>query len=96
MRDIVARGLPVTCSLIHVARSGHLYQGELEEYTNIPQHRTNHMGVGEVLSSTVKQKPHAWYYLCGSQRFVDGMVGSLQDLGIPLEKIRIENFKSSL
>merc|ERR1719253_368019 len=94
IKDIVARELQVSCSLIHVAKSAHLYQAELEKHTNIPQFRTNHMGAADALASLVKQKPEAWYYLCGSQRFVDGMVESLQEMGISPEKIRTENFKA--
>mmetsp|Transcript_24493 Transcript_24493/g.39240 ORF Transcript_24493/g.39240 Transcript_24493/m.39240 type:complete len:258 (+) Transcript_24493:65-838(+) len=93
IRDIVAQDMPVTCSLIHVARSKHLYQEELEKFTKIHQVRTNRAGAKEALVSSVKDKPGAWYYVCGSQRFVEGMLQILHELGITSEKIRTENFK---
>merc|ERR1712217_763237 len=91
--DIVARDLPVSCNLIHVARSKHLYHAELERHVTIKQVRTNHLGANKALASSVQDKPEAWYFVCGSERFLDGMVKTLGDLGISPEQIRTENFK---
>eukprot|EP00931_Biecheleriopsis_adriatica_P016559 TRINITY_DN12165_c1_g1_i1.p1 TRINITY_DN12165_c1_g1~~TRINITY_DN12165_c1_g1_i1.p1 ORF type:complete len:249 (+),score=37.43 TRINITY_DN12165_c1_g1_i1:61-747(+) len=91
IRDILNRNLPVSFGLIHIARTGHLYQEEFQAL-DFPQARTNHAGSDAVFTEWTKQKPQAYYYLCGSDRFVKGVRQRLVELGIPEEKIRAENF----
>merc|ERR1712170_273444 len=47
--DIIGQKLAVSCSLVHVARSKHLYEDELKCHTQIRQVRTNRSGVLEAL-----------------------------------------------
>jgi len=93
IRDLVSRNLPVKWSLVHIARSGHLYSAELEKHCGVQQVRTNRAGAADALSASVAANPQAWYYVCGSQRFVEGITESLQTLGVSAEKVRTENFK---
>lgn len=78
--------------LIHVARGGnHLYETDLSALGG-RQTRTDHAGAANVIASAVETRPKAWFYVCGSQRFMDGMVALLQKAGVPEEKIRKESF----
>merc|ERR1711971_298572 len=67
INDVVARELSVKCSLIHIARTSHLYQEELTRHTSIPQVRTNRLGAAGAIAEGVKANPDSWYYVCGSQ-----------------------------
>merc|ERR1711998_4577 len=80
--------------LIHVARDEkHLYADELVDInsSNI-QVRTDHAGAEGAVLRALKDKPNAWFYICGSARFVQGMQDILEDAGVSTEKLRIESF----
>merc|ERR1712070_562963 len=80
-------------SLLHVARDGkHLYERELAALDR-PQVRTDHAGVRTALEMAVSEAPpDTWYFVCGSERFMHGMLSALEELGVPPNKIRAENF----
>lgn len=87
------RGHPeLDWSLLHVARSGFLYERELSAL-DAPQVRTSRQGAEEALQEMVAVKPDAWYYMSGSERFVEGMRLKLGELGVQEDKIRTENFR---
>lgn len=89
--DIDKGGKNVSWQLLHVARTGHLYQTELEALP-APQVRTNRAGCESALKSMVAQKPTAQYFMSGSDQFVQGLRQQLQQLGVPERKICVENF----
>eukprot|EP00746_Dinoflagellata_sp_MGD_P098309 gnl/MRDRNA2_/MRDRNA2_39615_c0_seq2.p1 gnl/MRDRNA2_/MRDRNA2_39615_c0~~gnl/MRDRNA2_/MRDRNA2_39615_c0_seq2.p1 ORF type:complete len:198 (+),score=29.44 gnl/MRDRNA2_/MRDRNA2_39615_c0_seq2:82-675(+) len=89
--DIEKGSKNVSWQLLHVARTGHLYQSELEVLP-APQVRTNRAGCESALKSIVAQKPNAQYFMCGSDRFVQGLRQQLQQLGVADTKIKVENF----
>jgi ferredoxin-NADP reductase len=83
----------VDWSLIHVARDGkHLYESELRELPGL-QVRTDHKGAASAVLAAVREKPEAWYYVCGSGRFVEGMESLLHGAGVSSERLRVESFK---
>jgi ferredoxin-NADP reductase len=89
--DIEKGSKPVSWQLLHIARTGHLYQSELETLP-APQVRTNRAGCESALKNVVAQKPAAHYFISGSDRFVQGLKEQLEQLGVPETKIRMENF----
>jgi ferredoxin-NADP reductase len=79
--------------LVHVARNGkHLYESELCELTGV-QVRTDHQGAASAVLAAAREKPQAWYYVCGSGRFVEGMESLLHSAGVSSERVRVESFK---
>lgn len=89
--DIEKGNKTVSWQLLHIARTGHLYQSELE-ILPAPQVRTNRAGCESALKNVVAQKPAAHYFISGSDRFVEGLKQQLQQLGVDETKIRMENF----
>jgi len=79
--------------LIHVARDQkHLYSDQLPALGGV-QVRTDHPGAADAVQAAVRDMPDAWFYLCGSARFVEGMELMLTEAGVPTDKLRIESFK---
>jgi len=89
--DIEMKEKPVSWQLLHVARTGHLYQSELEMLT-APQNRTDRAGCAAALKNIVARKPTAHYYMSGSDGFVQDLKQQLLDLGVPEAKVCVENF----
>lgn len=81
--------------LVHVARDGkHLYQRELEaKFDGSRQIRTDHAGAAAAVTSAIRSKPHALFYVCGSGRFMRGMQELLAANGVSADRIRGESFK---
>merc|ERR1719329_1704417 len=63
-------GTNIDWSLVQVARDGkYLYNEEFAAYA-APQVRTDHAGAVAAVVDAVAKKPRAWYYVCGSDRFM--------------------------
>jgi len=90
--SIEQNSLPVSWSLLHVARSGHLYEDEMASFSN-PQVRTNRAGHADALQAMVDKYPNACYFICGSAGFIEGLYAAVVELGIDASHIRTENFK---
>jgi len=85
-------GTSIDWSLVQVARDGkYLYNQEFAAYT-APQVRTDHAGAAAAVVDAVAKKPGAWYYVCGSDRFMRGMLTLLAEAGVLDNKIRVESF----
>lgn len=85
-------GTSIDWSLVQVARDGkYLYAEELGAL-DAQQVRTNHAGAAAAVADAVAAKPGAWYYVCGSDRFMQGMLALLAETGVPDDRIRAESF----
>lgn len=85
-------GSSIDWSLVQVARDGKYLYGEELGVLDAPQVRTDHAGAAAAVADVVAKKPGAWYYVCGSDRFMQGMLAVLAQEGVPEEKIRAESF----
>ncbi len=77
-------------SLCHVARDEFLFKDELEKI-DVPQYRIHRNGVDEVWNEIISDAENKQFYICGSNRFLEGMVSRLNDDNIT--DIVTENFK---
>jgi nitric-oxide synthase, bacterial len=59
--------------------------------TTRTQGRLSKADVYAILASS----PDAVFYLCGSERFLDGMQSLLRDCGVPSERVRLEAFTAA-
>lgn len=85
-------GARIDWSLVQVARQGkYLYDEEFGVF-NAKQVRTDHAGAAIAVADMVARKPKAWYYMCGSERFMQGMHAVLSQTGVPDDRIRAESF----
>jgi len=90
---LVEHGDKINASLIHVARDEkHLFSKELESL-GMPMVCTDHAGSAAVVKAAVAEKPGAWFYVCGSDRFMKGMMEVLKESGVKEEMIRAESFE---
>ena len=89
--DIEQGGKPISWRLLHVARSAHLYQEELELFES-PQRRTDRRGAPAGLSAILEQSPASHYFVSGSDGFVRAQKQQLSMLGICETRILCENF----
>jgi len=81
-------GSTIKWSLVQVARDGkYLYDEEFAQ-----QIRTDHAGAASAVADAVAKKPGAWYYVCGSDRFMRGMLALLAKANVPNSRIRAESF----
>lgn len=85
-------GSTIDWSLVQIARDGKYLYGEELGALEAPQVRTDHAGAAAAVTDMVARKPKAWYYVCGSDRFMQGMLAILAREGVPEEKIRAESF----
>jgi len=77
--------------LLHVSRDEFLYENEIKQYEN-EQWRTNRQGLASLWEKIVQDSSKRKYYVCGSDRFVNGLSGKLLESNIAPEKIIRENF----
>ncbi|MDR3706239.1 MAG: FAD-dependent oxidoreductase [Paludibacteraceae bacterium] len=91
IRDIQQRQLQVNWSLLHVARTGFLYEEELCKLPNA-QWRVNHEGIDDVWDNIIQKPDDTRYYLSGSDRFVEGMKEKLMYSDISSGQIITESF----
>jgi len=89
---IKQHGDTIDWQVIHVARDNkHLYAAELAAL-GAPHVCTNHSGAAAAVSAALAAKPAAWYYVCGSERFMQGMLAQLSAGGVQEERIKAESF----
>lgn len=80
--------------LVHIARDGKfLYADEFASFDMRLQVRTDHSGAAEAVKRAAQEKPRAWFFICGSGRFVDGMQLLLAEVGVSADQIRVESFQ---
>lgn len=79
--------------LVQVARGGKYLYGEELAAFGAPQVRTDHEGAAAAVAEAVAEKPSAWYYICGSERFLQGMMALLSAAGVSEAHIRAESFR---
>lgn len=91
VRDLQQRNLTVNWSLLHVSRSGFLYEDELSRMPNA-QWRVNHAGLDDVWDNIIAKPDDTRYYLSGSDRFVEGMKEKLMYADITSDRIITESF----
>jgi len=85
---IQQHGETINWRLIHVARDNkHLYADELAKLA-APQVRTDHAGAAAAVAAAVAERREARFYVCGSDRFLQGMTKLLTEAGVSADKIR--------
>lgn len=85
-------GATIDWSLVQVARDGKYLYGQELKALDAPHVRTDHAGSAAAVADSVAKKPGAWYYVCGSDRFMRGMLAMLAEAGVPKKQIRAESF----
>jgi len=85
-------GASIDWRLVQVARGGKYLYAEEFDALSAEQVRTDHAGAAVAVADAVAKKPMAWYYVCGSDRFMRGMLALLAEAGVPDDKIRVESF----
>ncbi len=78
--------------LLHVARNEFIYKDELQKIDK-QQWRVNRQQLDSVWDNVMESSVNSHFFICGSNRFVEGMVLKLKNSNIPSERIIIENFK---
>jgi ferredoxin-NADP reductase len=79
--------------LVHISRDDHLYAEELS-CRDFPQWRTDRAGLDALWPTILNLGGGCGtYYICGSSRFVDGLVERLIGSGVAPEGIMVENFR---
>lgn len=92
LRDLGHRGSKVTRQLVHVSRGPHLFAEELSAL-DLPQTRTDHAGWNEFKADLFRGAgPSTVFYVCGSQRFLDGIQADLAGAGVAPDRILSEDF----
>jgi len=93
IRSLIMQHAPdIDWRLIQVARGDkYLYREELTALGG-PQVCTDHAGAAAAVAAVAAEKPSAWYYICGSGRFLQGMLELLKEAGVPTAQIRAESF----
>lgn len=94
LRDARQRSLELNATLIHVARGQWLFADELAALPAHTQHRISREALPELLAGTAAAQPQARWYIAGSPGFVFGQQAALSALGIPEERILLDNFKA--
>lgn len=92
LRHLDATGSSVSRQLVHIARDHHLFAQELSAF-KIPQTRTDHQGWTRHRDRVTEgADQRTWFYVCGSERFLDGIVTDLTTAGIDPDRIKTEDF----
>lgn len=92
LKDLAARGSRVPRQLVHVSRGAHLFAPEMAAL-GVPQTRTDHAGWNGLKAGLLRDAgPSTVFYLCGSQRFLDGVRADLAAAGVAPDRILAEDF----
>ena len=91
VRDIEYKKENINWSLLHVSRTQFLFEEELAKSSK-KQWRVHRDGLDDVWSDVISNGNEALYYLCGSDRFVEGMKEKLGFSDITPDNIVVENF----
>ncbi len=92
IRDINKNNVEYDWRLLHISRDKFIYQNELQEI-NKQQWRVNRQQLDFVWDNVIEQSHNSHFFICGSNRFVEGLVKKLENSNIPREKIIVEDFK---
>ncbi len=76
--------------LLHISRDGFLFEDELSQFIN-KQWRVSRSGIDSVWKNVIDSK-NTKYFLCGSNRFVSGLITRLLESGISENQIVVEDF----
>lgn len=90
IREIELRKLNYPWAFIHVARN-YLYKEDLAQYSN-PQTHIGRKDVPDTIAKTVAEKPEAWYFVSGSENFIENLADRIAEHGVDRTRIRTENF----
>jgi len=83
--------LPTTIVLIHVSSGAYLYEDELKKLP-FDQKRIRRRDVLQTVSDTIKELPHALYFVVGPPPFLETVEEILQVNGVSKDAIRISRF----
>lgn len=79
--------------LIHIARdNNYLYQKDLSKIKYIEKYYTDRSGSHKTVSECINKYRNHYWFICGSNRFVNGMTRLLHKYNIPDFFIVIEKF----
>lgn len=81
LRDEVQKSMPVSATLVHVARESFLYAEELRESAGTYLPITRDL-LANSLDSVIATHPNAHYYIAGSDAFVQDVQQRLSERGI--------------
>jgi len=88
---IKQHGHEIDWRLVHVARDEkHLFSKELQSLGDVVL--TDRAGSAAALRRTLAEKKDSWFYVCGSDRFMTGMLELLEEAGVPKDWIKAESF----
>jgi len=90
---ILEHGDKMNWQLVHVARDNKFLFGQELGALGSPMVKTNRAGAAAAVAAAVAQKPKAWFYVCGSDRFMKGMMEVLKQGGVPEDMIKAESFE---
>jgi len=91
-KDLAHRGAVVPRQLVHVSRGAHLFAQELSAL-GVPQTRTDHAGWNGLKAGLLRDAgPATVFYVCGSQRFLDGVRADLAAAGVAADRVKSEDF----
>ncbi len=91
IREHAAGSLGFKPTLVHIARENYLYKNELD-YFPIEQLHITREETEDTLHILQEQKPNAIFMVAGPPSFVDAIVVSLKEKGIPEERIQTDSF----
>lgn len=92
IRKLSGDNAAIDWTLIHVARTEFLFAEELQHYAG-SQVRVHRSELDQVWSSLIDDAKQKIVYLCGSARFLEGMIAKLRESGIDNTQIKTESFK---
>ncbi len=93
LRDRVEKTLPITSTVLHVARESFLYKDELQELTS-EYRTTGREGLKSEIDTIATAHPDAHYYVAGSPGFVETVANEIMGKGIAT--IETDAFKGLL
>jgi ferredoxin-NADP reductase len=92
LRQIDQELLQVAWELIHISRDKYLYEDEFNHYPG-EQHRIRRLDCDRELAACVARNKDGWFYLSGSNGFVEGIRQKIVELQIDPARIVTEDFR---
>ncbi len=92
IRDINKNNPTFNWRLLHISRTDFIYKKELLSYSN-QQWRVNRLQLDEVWQEVINESNNSHFFICGSNRFVEGLQAKLIESNIAMDRIICENFK---
>ncbi len=91
MLDVIGKDSGHKLELVHVARSDFLFEDTLEDLP-FSQKRIRSKDLNQELDGLVAKEPAAYFFVSGSERFVDGTIEYLRSKGIADDSIVLDRF----